>query len=139
MKRTLLLFATALLLGIQSYAQNVGINADGSNPDPAAMLDIKSADKGILIPRVDFSALPASPPSGLLVYVKANGPDGNNAFYYFDGTQWKKLSGAIGLENFTESNFTYDAKTGVKFTPNNAATNVDFVIRPKGNGGIIAD
>jgi hypothetical protein len=136
----LLISITILIFGFVSIsnAQNVGINADGSNPDPAAMLDIKSADKGILIPRVDFSALPASPPSGLLVYVTANGPDGNNAFYYFDGTQWEKLSGAIGLENFTESNYTYDGRTGVKLTPNNAASHVDIVLQPKNGGAILA-
>ncbi len=43
-----------------------------------------------------------------------------------------------GLTNFTESNYTYDTKTGVKFTPNNAESNVDFVIQPKGYGSIIA-
>ncbi len=42
-----------------------------------------------------------------------------------------------GLTNFTESNYTYNSKTGVKFTTNNAATSVDFVISPKGAGAIL--
>ncbi len=138
MKYTLLLIAAILFLGIQSYAQNVAINNDGSEPDPSAALDVKASDKGVLIPRVDFSNLPVSPATGLLVYVTANGPDGDNAFYYYNGTQWQKLSGAAGLENFTESNYTYDAKTGVKFLATNAANNVDFVIAPKGTGAILA-
>jgi uncharacterized protein (TIGR02145 family) len=138
MKHTLLLFATILLLGIQSYAQNVSINNDGSEPDPSAALDVKASDKGVLIPRVDFNNLPVSPATGLLVYVTANGPEGNDAFYYYDGTQWHKLSGAAGLENFTESNYTHDTKTGVKFLATNVATDVDFVISPKGTGAILA-
>jgi len=138
MKHKLLLIAAMLFLGIQSHAQNVAINADGSDPDPSAALDVKASDKGVLIPRVDFSNLPLSPATGLLVYVTANGPDGNDAFYYYNGTQWQKLSGAAGLENFTESNYTYDSKTGVKFLAANAAIDVDFVISPKGSGAIIA-
>jgi hypothetical protein len=39
----------------QAYAQNIGINADGANPDPAAVLDI------------DASGLPANNKKGLLV------------------------------------------------------------------------
>ncbi|MCF8347911.1 MAG: hypothetical protein K9G61_03780 [Bacteroidales bacterium] len=140
MKKLLLfVIATALLLSSQSYAQTgVAINTTGNDPDNSAMLDVSSTDKGILIPRVDFNNLPASPATGLLVYVSANGPDGNDAFYYYDGTQWQKLSGATGLENFTESNFTYDSKTGVKLTPDNAAGTVDFVLQPKGYGAILA-
>lgn len=43
-----------------------------------------------------------------------------------------------GLTNFTESTYTYSSKTGVKLTPNNAATDVDVVLQPKGTGAIIA-
>lgn len=97
MKRQILLFSTLLLLGIQSYAQNVAINNDGSEPDPSAALDVKSSDKGVLIPRVDFNNLPVSPPTGLLVYVIANGPEGNQAFYFFDSSQWQKLPASAGI------------------------------------------
>ncbi|MDD2965579.1 MAG: DUF1566 domain-containing protein [Bacteroidales bacterium] len=138
MKQFFLLGVFVMLLFFVGQSQNVGINNDGSEPDPSAALDVKATDKGILIPRVDFTALPATPPAGLLVYVTANGPDGNNAFYYYNGTQWQKLSGADGLANFTESNFTYDSKTGVKLTPDNAAGTVDFVLQPKGSGAILA-
>lgn len=273
----LMIAATALLFGSQCYAQTgVAINTTGNDPDNSAMLDVSSTDKGILIPRVDFNNLPVSPATGLLVYVTANGPDGDNAFYYFDGTQWEKVpvssglvssqwttngstiyyntgnvgigtntplkplhlsrgdsptvrleqdgtswpahiwdiaaneqslyvkdftnsslvpfkvyanspnysfvvapngvgigksaptckldvagsasvsdnliigdslyfDGAwrknwpvVGLTNFTESNYTYDSRTGVKLTPDNAASNVDFVLQPKGAGGIVA-
>jgi hypothetical protein len=100
MKQTLLLIAAILFIGIQSHAQNVGINADGSTPDPSAALDVKASDKGVLIPRVDFNNLPVSPATGLLVYVTANGSDGNNAFYYYDGSAWTNLS----ILNFFDKN-----------------------------------
>jgi hypothetical protein len=49
----------------------VGINTDGSQPDNSAMLDVKSADKGILIPRMMATQRDAIniPATGLMVYV----------------------------------------------------------------------
>ena len=41
----LMLFTCSAFL----FSQNVGINNDGSPPDPSAMLDVKSTDKGLLI------------------------------------------------------------------------------------------
>ncbi len=41
-----------------------------------------------------------------------------------------------GLTNFTESNYTYNTKTGVKWMATNGAADVDFVISPKGKGAI---
>ena len=43
-----------------------------------------------------------------------------------------------GLTNFSESNYLYNTRTGVKLLATNAATNVDVVIQPKGTGGILA-
>ena len=73
---------------LQTNAQSVSINFDGSLADPSAILDIKSTDKGFLIPRIDFGDKPANPPAGLLIYVTANGPYGDNLFYYYDGSVW---------------------------------------------------
>jgi len=45
-----------------------------------------------------------------------------------------------GLTNFTESNYSYDSKYGVKLLArNDAQTNVDFVFSPKGTGAILAN
>ena len=133
MKHTLLIFATALLLGIQSHAQTgVAINPTGAEADSCAMLDVSSTTKGLLVPRMTEAQRTdiVRPVKGLLVYQI----DGTQGFYYYNGTGWTNLS----LVNFTESNYTYDSKTGVKFTPNNAATNVDIVLETKGTGGILA-
>src|SRR5262245_32174966 len=75
----LILFCRNLISG-----QNVAINADGSDPNTSAMLDIKSNNKGFLIPRMTMvEALAISnPATGLLVFVTDN-PSG---FYYNNGT-----------------------------------------------------
>ena len=52
----------------------------------------------------------------------------------YDGTKYVKFT-----PNFTESNFLYNSRYGVKLLArNDAQTDVDFVISPKGNGAIIA-
>ncbi|MEI6091836.1 MAG: DUF1566 domain-containing protein, partial [bacterium] len=52
------------------------------------------------------------------------------------GTNWG--TPYTGLINFTESNYTYNTKTGVKLLATNSATDVDFVVSPKGSGAILA-
>lgn len=76
---------------MQAQAQNVGINADNSTPHASAMLDVKSTDKGVLVPRMTAAqrALIASPATGLLVYQT----DGTDGFYFYNGTAWVSLSG----------------------------------------------
>ncbi|MEM9547280.1 MAG: hypothetical protein AAGA77_14975 [Bacteroidota bacterium] len=86
-----------LVVSITQFAiGQVGINTDGSDPHESAMLDIKSTDKGILIPRVeDVTAL--IPPGdgfaeGLLVFQT----EGTKGFYYFDGASWQQVGGSGG-------------------------------------------
>ena len=83
-----------------SFGQ-VGINADGSAPDNSAMLDVKSASKGLLPPRVELSNvnLPnpmVSPAIGLLVYnMAATGTVPYNVvpgYYFWNGTRWIQVS-----------------------------------------------
>jgi len=55
-------------------------------------------------------------------------------FLKYDGTKYVKYT-----RNFTESNYLFNSRYGVKLLArNDAQTNVDFVIQPKGNGAIIA-
>jgi len=97
MKHTFLLFATVLLLGIQSHAQTgVAINTTGNEPDNSAMLDVSSTEKGILIPRMSEAQRTdiVSPATGLLVFQT----DGSSGFYYYNRYQWSYL------QNFWQSN-----------------------------------
>jgi uncharacterized protein (TIGR02145 family) len=63
----------------------VGINDDGSAPASSAILDIKSSDKGLLIPRLTTSRIfnISGPLAGLIVY-NTDSLD----IWCFDGTQW---------------------------------------------------
>ncbi|MHC1776302.1 MAG: tail fiber domain-containing protein [Lentimicrobium sp.] len=81
------LIAVFLFFGFSASAQ-VAVNTDGTTPDPSAMLDVKSLNKGFLIPRMDSVqrvSIPL-PATGLLVYQNTN-----NSFYYYNGDYWKKL------------------------------------------------
>ena len=93
MKTTI--FTTLLvLISLGSYAQ-VSINTDGSSPDGSAMLDVKSTDKGLLIPRMDSAqrVAIATPATGLLVYQT----DGTDGFYFYNGTGWISLNDATHI------------------------------------------
>lgn len=101
MKKIFLLSFLSLLftsvISISSLAQSVGINADGSNADASAMLDIKNPNKGLLIPRVALTgtadiATILSPAVSLLIYNTATAGTGNTAvvpgFYFWNGSSW---------------------------------------------------
>ena len=66
--KTILIAITMMV----SYGLNaqVGITTDGSNADPSAMLDVKSTEKGVLMPRMSQTEIGAitNPADGLTVY-----------------------------------------------------------------------
>ena len=80
-----------------AQAQNIGINADGSRPDPHAILDIKASDKGLLIPRTSTSSRLIIPNTkGLLVYDTTT-----SSFWFNDGSQWQQISNGSSALNGT--------------------------------------
>jgi hypothetical protein len=88
-------------LSFNSSSQSVAINADGSNAQASAMLDIKNPNKGLLIPRVSLSGTAdittiASPALSLLIYNTATAGTGNTAvvpgFYFWNGSGWLILN-----------------------------------------------
>ena len=70
--KQLIFVITFFIFIYSSFAQNVGINADGSQPNGRAMLDIKSTDKGVMFPRMTSAqrlAIPVtSGDGGLMVF-----------------------------------------------------------------------
>ena len=88
MKYFLLLLITACFV-LTGAAQNIGINASGSSPDPSAMLDVQSSSKGFLMPRMSTAQRTAitTPAEGLKVY-----DTDTKSFWYFNGTGWLQLS-----------------------------------------------
>lgn len=77
-----------IITSIIAYGQgNVGIGT--SNPEATALLELKSVDKGILIPRTKTGNRLSinNPARGLLLY------DVNTeSFWYYDGNDWQELN-----------------------------------------------
>jgi len=76
-----------------SFAQ-VGIGI--ASPDTSAMLDVSSADKGFLPPRMDETArnnigLPGTPATGLVIYNTST-----DQLNYYNGSAWQILGTASG-------------------------------------------
>jgi hypothetical protein len=90
MKNYILLVVFFIVLSISLSAQ-VAITGDGSSADPSAIFEVKSTDKGLLIPRMSQSQRNAiaTPAAGLMIYQT----DGTTGFYYYNGTAWTPVAG----------------------------------------------
>ena len=68
----------------------VVLNTDGSTPDPSAILDIKSSNKGILVPRMTEAEIEiiSNPANGLLVF---NTTDGKFYIYTGEDDLWREV------------------------------------------------
>ncbi len=100
-----------MIATISLGAQGVGINNDNSNPDNSAILDVKSTEKGILVPRMTETQRDAigSPATGLLIYQT----DNTTGFYFFDGTTWNAIGGGGSASVWTASgDDIYNSNTG---------------------------
>jgi len=90
------IFYLLILLGINFNAQNGSIGIGTSNPDPSAILDLVSNNKGLMIPKVrlnqnnvsDYSFLATTPTTSLLVYNTNESFYGGKGLYYWDGLRW---------------------------------------------------
>ena len=104
------LFSVVFFFASSAFSQTlgVGVNTDGSSPDASSLLDVKSTDKGFLIPRMTATqrGAIASPATGLLVFQT----DATEGFYFYDGASWVRLA--------TSANAAYTAGTGVSISSN---------------------
>ncbi len=85
-----LLLSLLFFISVQFvFSQSLSITSDGSVADNSAMLDIKSTNKGLLVPRMTQVQRLAilTPATGLLVF-QTNATPG---FYYFNGAVWVQL------------------------------------------------
>lgn len=99
MKKTILLstamFAYFILQTAYSFSQGTAINSSGTAADNSAMLDVSSAGKGMLIPRVSLLSVSdqstiVSPATYLMVFnTNPAITNGNGVgMYYFNGAEW---------------------------------------------------
>ena len=81
-----LLLAVLITAGLNAQ---VSINDNGSDPDASAMLDVQSADKGILIPRMTTAQRTAisAPATGLLAFDTDTG-----SFWFYNIIAWTELN-----------------------------------------------
>ena len=79
-------------------AQSLSINTDGSTAHTSALLDVKSTNKGVLVPRMsktEKNAI-AAPAAGLMVF--QNAPD-SIGFHYYDGTKWAWIQNSAAADS----------------------------------------
>ncbi len=79
-----LLYIAISLIALNATAQSVAINTDGSAADNSALLDLKSTNQGVLVPRMTQANRNAitSPATGLMIFQT----DNTQGFYYNAGT-----------------------------------------------------
>jgi hypothetical protein len=90
-----IILLTVLLATTLSVSAQISISTDGSSPDPSSMLDVKSTDKGMLVPRLTLNQIQSisNPAIGLQVFCITDGK-----MYFFVGTanQWKEVAYGTG-------------------------------------------
>ena len=89
LKKRCLFFLPLLACLLSGHAQ-VSINNDGSLPDNSAILDIKSQDKGLLVPRMTTTQIQAitNPATGLIVFNITT-----SCLNFYTGIAWMAVCG----------------------------------------------
>lgn len=129
--KTIILYFCLTFFSLAIHAQ-VGIGT--TSPDVSSMLDITSANSGLLIPRIgltsstDVVTIP-SPATSVLVYNTGSAGLTPAGYYYWSGTAWVQLATA----STTVNNWLITGNTGivdgVNFIGTAAGTNVDVAFR----------
>ena len=119
-----LLIFILIFSGLTTYSQ-VSINTDGSQPDNSAMLDVKSSNKGLLIPRMTQSQIQSisDPADGLQVYCITN-----SKIYIFvaPSNQWKEVTYGAGI--ISPPPFTCGFHITIAHSASNGAAPVDKTV-----------
>ena len=122
-----------VLLTLGMFAQNVAITDDDNySAEASAMLDVKSTNKGMLVPRLTTlqRLTIASPATGLLVF-----DTDSSAFYFYDGLAWTDLSSSESeYWNANESGI-YMAKSNLNLGIGAASADGKLEVQGDGTGG----
>jgi len=139
--KKLILNLAIYLFALSTFGQ-VGISNDNTSPDPSAMLDVKSSNRGLLPPRMNRAELSSifSPADGLIVFCTDCSQNGMGAlsiftagnWYIFDIGNMNLLSPLTGIHVPMVFQITWNWQsvfgvTGYKWnTSNNYATAIDL-------------
>ena len=95
MKKSFTLIAFLFLFFARAvFAQNQNVGIGTITPDASSLLEMKSTNKGVLVPRMTTTQRLAitTPANALLVYDINAG-----CFFYYNGTTWVSLCGNSGI------------------------------------------
>ncbi len=106
-----------LLIGNAAISQSVAINNDGLQPDAKAMLDIKSSNKGLLLPRTSTSTRRGiiSPAQGLLIFDTTA-----NSLFHYTGSNW--------VQHIDSNNYLWKQNgPAIYYVPNGSRVGVNTI------------
>ncbi len=109
--------AICLIMIASSMMAQVGIGT--SDPDSSSMLEISSANKGLLPPRVASVSVISNPAEGLVVYDLLN-----KCFRFFNGSTWSNCLDGKEISNYT---ITSCLSSSGSFRVNNNLTLSNFI------------
>lgn len=97
MKALKTIFIAGVLMTSYTLSAQIAINTDGTDPDNSAMLDVKSTEKGLLLPRMTTQERNAisSPADGLLIF----NTDIGSLDYYYDNAWHPMISDDLLAED----------------------------------------
>ena len=105
------------LLGCLSWvaiSQNVGVNNNGTSPDPSALLDVSSTSQGLLLPRMTTAQRDAivSPAQALIIYNTTT-----KCFEFWENGTWQPLACATIFPpscNLDQQQLNYNSGTSAR-------------------------
>ena len=152
-KNALLLIVAILFFGLSNAQVKIGENPTSINP--SSILEIESANKGFLMPRIALTATNSASPlashvAGMVIYNTATAGSAPNAvvpgIYYNDGTRWIASSNTITSADTTDDAWVNNptagrVELGKTSTGANRASNglAKFAISDDGKVGIGTD
>ncbi|MBK6347414.1 MAG: hypothetical protein IPF68_16070 [Bacteroidales bacterium] len=143
----LILVVSLMILNDQNFAQGVAISNDNSNPDPSAMLDVKSINRGLLIPSMTTAQRDAivSPAEGLIIYNTTTSDINqrqngnwmfllNNDYWVGGGTGWMfNIGDNIGINTAGPSE-RLDVNGNIRTTGSMNIDNTSAILQFKSGG-----
>ena len=119
---------TATLIVAELHAQSVGIGT--STPHTSSILEIRSTNKGLLLPRVGDTSNVADPAKGLTIYNTAN-----DKIWFYNGSRWEQTGGTDILWYKNQDSVLYSSKkyVGINSDPAFVMPQAELQV----NGGLL--